>query len=232
MNYFKLDYSEFLCSNILMLDDELSSMFYEYKYNNKPNFNLDFTYHNNELNQLLLETIKQINSYKYLGIGDYYTLIKNKYLSIILEYINNIKYLYDKCSSLRDAKYYKLEEIHDYQFCDSRLTKLELNNQEHNCKCFFTNVLIYGDKRVEKIDEGECGNVECGNVVLEFTNVTEVKIDGVINQHDYKTNNVKNWMVEKVSDTSNCFSLLCNVGYEKLIIEILFSNVTSMRADL
>ncbi len=128
----------------------------------------------------------------------------------------------NKQEILRKETFSRLTELSGYEFCDGRVLKLEVNNQYHFCKCFFTNVICYDEKRKNKHED-----VEVNNILLQFNNVTEVKFNGIIRTDDSDLNKILDWFVCKTSDTSYCFSLLCAVGYEKCMLDIMFSTVLS-----
>jgi hypothetical protein len=67
-------------------------------------------------------------------------------------------------------------ELWDYEFHDSNLLKIEINNRKKKCKLFFHNVLVYGDKRKNK----ENDRVEAGNIAVTLMDVKEIKLDGTL----------------------------------------------------
>lgn len=94
---------------------------------------------------------------------------------MVFNYVFNILYLFDRQESINNQNFYIsldkenqktniLREISDYVFEDSVLVKFEVDYQENICKLFFSNVLIYGDKKKNLDDD-----VEIDNVMLLFT---------------------------------------------------------------
>jgi hypothetical protein len=221
----ELEYIDFLCNNLIGINSRFAEIYSSHIFFRLDEF--DF-YYDDELINFMVNSLKKGSNYEFL---DYDKLDK------LLDYIIGIKYLRNKYDSLmlqgdyinkalENKERIKISEISDYVLADSKLMKLEINQQKKVCRCFFHNALFYGSKK-----DKENYDVEADNIILNFREIKEVKLKGTFDMEFLKYNNVYSSNYYKVSDSIYCFELLCIANYEHFIIDITFNDVYVEKYD-
>jgi hypothetical protein len=219
-------YTHYLCINLLGKNMCFANA-YNLECQNNSMLNEEFTfYYNEEFVEYIRNAISQDNN-DFLE----YEKIKELYF-----YIFNIMYINEKNQKLiKSADFIKnfienrqknkeneMKELSDYGFEDGRLVKFEINHRNETCKLFLHNVLLYDEKRKEKIYD-----VEAGDIVLTFREVKDIKLKGTLDFEFLKYNSIYSSDIYKVSEKKHCFVLLCIANDEHFIIEITFCDASS-----
>ncbi|WFR58146.1 hypothetical protein QA584_03525 [Anaerocolumna sp. AGMB13025] len=222
----EFDYVVSLCVNILE-NSKFANEYNKYKLNNTVNEDFEFYYNKDLVNFMV----------KVLQLGESFDFAEHNQLNLLFHYIHNILYLRDRNELLKKQNDYIkvalqsqqsdiLKEINNYVFEDSILLKFEVDYEEKICKCFFSNVLIYGDKRSNPLND-----VEVDNLMLHFMGLKDFKVKGSLNFDLLKSNSIFLCTYYKVSDNLYSFIFLCTANYEHFIFEITFSDVNAVRFE-
>jgi hypothetical protein len=218
----EIDYIHFLCINLLE-NRKFLNEYSKIKYVADENFEF---YYDKELINFII---------KVLQLGESFDFLSYNKLNLVFNYVFNILYLFDRQESINNQNFYInldkenqktniLREISDYVFEDSVLLKFEVDYQENICKLFFSNVLIYGDKKKKPDDD-----VEIDNVMLLFTGLKNFIVNGTFNLEVIKSNGIYSCKYYKVNDVLYGVILLCISNYEHVILDITSSNIITQR---
>lgn len=216
----ELDYVVLLCNNILE-NNNISNLFNKFKLENNPDHDFEF-YYDKKLIEFMINVLQ---------LGESFNYSWNNQLDSLFYYIYNVLHNYNvkefseyKKIVLENEESKILKEITDYVFEDSFLLKFEVDYEERICKCFFSNVLIYGNKRNDLSKE-----VEVDNLMLHFTGVEDFKIKGSLNFTHLQGPCVYSCKYYKVSDELYHFVILCTLNWELVLFRTTFSSVNAVR---
>lgn len=217
-----IKYTYFLCENSLTVSGTLFRLFEKYKQEFCINDNLNFDYSDEELEKFL---INLIDCSEYLDGSNYNinidSMLINYYrLSDLMIYMHNIKYLMSKQKTVLEETLLVTPVLRDYQFEDSVLADISIDNQHHVCKILLRNVLQYNENRQNKNSI-----VNNGSALLTFHNTKQIVLKGEISAGSMKANKVYAWHNQRLSENLLCFCLLVLVGYERFEIKITYSYI-------
>ena len=218
----EFDYVHFLCMNLIATNERFAKAYSLKLQNISQKREIEF-YYEEELVSFMIKALRQGNKINYL---DY-----NKF-DKLYAYISDIFYLQDKYMLLiRKARNKRISlyedkneppELSDYVFEDSYFLKFEVNHKKEICRCFFHNVLLYGDRWKKGIYD-----VEAVDLVLNFTGVKHIELKGSFDFEFLRGNRVYSSNRVRLADNSYSLALLCIAYYEHFIIEITFSRVSA-----
>jgi hypothetical protein len=226
----ELEYLTYICQTSLTINNHLSNLYHQYSDSNSPKEHLNYTYGDNELNNFLLELIEATDrGYNIEEIIRIDSLVKGYYrLEDLIRYMHNIDYLAKKYRKEMLEKSYNHPQLCGYQFEESRLMALAIDNQNHTCSMTLKNVLLYNDKRINRNIP-----VDCGTVILLFKDTKNVDMNGQINSVTFEANTVYKWYIMETIDKCLEFGMLLLVNNRQFVIQINHSDIeaTSFATD-
>jgi hypothetical protein len=197
MTTLNIKYAYFLCENSLTVSGKLYQLFEEYKQEFCINDNLNFDYSDEELEKFLINLIdcSEYRDGPNYNINIDSMLINYYRLSDLIIYMHNIKYLMSKQKLILEETLLVTPALQDYQFEDSLLADISIDNQHHVCKILLRNVLQYNEKRQNKNNI-----VDCGSALLIFHNSEQIGLKGEISAGCMKANKVYAWQPGIIKD--------------------------------
>lgn len=206
--------------SLIFNNERFGRAFRSYQQEHPENRECKATY-NEEFVDLMIKMIRDDKNYDFTGY--------NK-LEELFQYIDgHLRFEKKRDQYNRDhieqiIESVEREEKHalsDYALYDSYLLKLEINNRKKECKLFFHNVSVSGDKKKNKENDW----VEGGDIAVTLMDVKEIKLDGTLDFEFINCGSIDESSMDKISESLYRLSLLRIANYEYLIIEIIFSKI-------
>lgn len=211
----KLEYVEFLCTNIIYTISGFEKYFKEFKV--KYSYSENFTFYlDEELIKIMIRLLQHRENYNFLG---------NNKLDELLTYMAEIEKISNKRYAYYRSEEYlnKLDEMKQrssiqglscYSFSDSRLQRYELDMDRNSIKLYFYNATLSNDEQ---------GDVCIANVAITFYHITSLKIQGIFDFEYLNSGRCYCHKISRISDTLFNLQLLYEANYEYFIIEFRFT---------
>lgn len=223
MSVLNIEYLSYLCQFSLTVNNKLLNLYnqYIYEFSNADNY-IDYNYCDDQLNDFL---INLIDSAEYWGDAEKAKDIDDKVLnyfrlSDLIHYMHHIDFLKKKHEKFLEESFLYFPKLNDYQFEDSRLVDIKIDNSEHICKILLRNVLFYGEKRINKRSP-----VDTGSLYMIFHNTKEVDLKGRIFVKNFDFNIVKRWHIMETQEKQIRFCLMTLIGSKCFLIQIVCSDI-------
>ncbi len=217
-----IEYLSYICQKSLTVNNQLLNLYNEYAKNCSLCEDLSDDYNDNTLNEFLISLIDDAEYWTDVETAmniDSRVLSYNRQRDLI-QYIYNINNIMKEHRTILDKSFINYPSLVDCQLEDSRMTNLLVDNKRHICNIILDNVLLYGEKRIDKSIP-----VDCGTAVLIFNNTKKVEIKGEIITEDPDVNLVYKWHIMEKSEKLLSFCLLLLIGNRSCIVQIACSDI-------